>query len=58
MEHLHYCKNCKKYTLEQSCSICKRETTLPRPPKYSPEDKYGEYRRQIKREILKEENLY
>jgi len=42
------CTKCKVYTLETKCPKCKSETIRPLPPKYSPEDKYGEYRRKYK----------
>ncbi|HLC51619.1 MAG TPA: nucleolar RNA-binding Nop10p family protein [Candidatus Nanoarchaeia archaeon] len=45
MKHIMKCPSCKKYTLKSECCIT---TVLPRPPKYSPEDKYGEYRRKAK----------
>lgn len=57
-QHLLKCPSCNRYTLEPTCSQCHNTTITPKPPKYSPEDKYGDYRRQIKREELKEQGLY
>jgi H/ACA ribonucleoprotein complex subunit 3 len=57
-EHILKCLSCNKYTLESTCSQCNNPAVIPKPPKYSPEDKYGDYRRQIKREELKKINLY
>ena len=36
------------------CRLCGRTTFSPRPAKFSPEDKYGEYRRKAKRLIFEE----
>jgi len=34
--------------MKEKC--CAAATVIPRPPKYSPEDKYGGYRRKAKEE--------
>ncbi|MBI2543186.1 MAG: nucleolar RNA-binding Nop10p family protein [Candidatus Aenigmarchaeota archaeon] len=39
------CESCETYTFKQSCAKCNRETINPNPPKYSPEDRYGKWRR-------------
>jgi len=39
------CALCGKYTLKDQCRRCKTPATVPAPAKFSPEDKYGEYRR-------------
>jgi len=44
------CPKCNTYTMEEICSVCKVPTVNPHPPKFSPEDKYGKYRRIIKKE--------
>ncbi len=44
------CKECKKYTLERECNDCKQQTITPKPAKFSPEDKYGKYRRIAKKQ--------
>jgi H/ACA ribonucleoprotein complex subunit 3 len=49
MLHLLKCPNCKSYGLREKCS-CGATRAKPKPPKYSPEDKYGEYRRKFKEE--------
>ncbi|HLD05834.1 MAG TPA: nucleolar RNA-binding Nop10p family protein [Candidatus Nanoarchaeia archaeon] len=41
------CPSCKSYALSESCP-CGGKRVSPRPPKYSPEDKYGHYRRMAK----------
>lgn len=47
---LYRCKECDRYTLETICPNCGNQTKTPIPPRFSPEDKYGRYRRLIKRE--------
>jgi H/ACA ribonucleoprotein complex subunit 3 len=48
---IHKCRQCDIYTLKETCPECGVETTGIRPPKYSPEDPYGVYRRLMKKEI-------
>ena len=43
-----YCKECNLFTLDFMCSSCNNKTSNPLPPKYSPEDKYGKYRRMLR----------
>ncbi|MBI4151500.1 ribosome biogenesis protein, partial [Candidatus Woesearchaeota archaeon] len=43
-EKLHFCSSCRQYTLEKHCPRCAAETSFPKPPKFSLEDKYGAYR--------------
>jgi H/ACA ribonucleoprotein complex subunit 3 len=52
-----HCSECKTYTLKQKCPKCKNKTTRPKPPKYSPEDKYADYRRKAKKQELIKEGL-
>ncbi len=47
MKHLMRCPKCRTYTLKESCS-CSAKTIMPKPPKYSPDDKYASYRRKAK----------
>ncbi len=50
MSQIFKCKQCGEYTLnEKKCSKCGGKVGNPRPPKFSPEDKYGDYRRKAKR---------
>jgi len=44
------CPKCNKYTLKDLCPLCNSPAVNPHPPKFSPEDKYGKYRRLIKKE--------
>ncbi|MBU0461099.1 MAG: RNA-protein complex protein Nop10 [Nanoarchaeota archaeon] len=57
MRHLLKCKQCHEYTLHDSCPKCGGEAISPIPPKYSPEDPYGSYRRKAKREMLEKEGV-
>jgi H/ACA ribonucleoprotein complex subunit 3 len=36
--------------MKLECPKCGAKTVQPKPPKYSPEDQYGEYRRKAKKE--------
>jgi H/ACA ribonucleoprotein complex subunit 3 len=45
MKKILRCPKCLIYTMEETCSKCKVKTINPKPAKYSPEDKYGKYRR-------------
>ncbi|MFP4045518.1 MAG: RNA-protein complex protein Nop10 [Candidatus Aenigmatarchaeota archaeon] len=42
------CKQCGRYTLKKRCQNCGSETVEPGPGKFSPEDRYGDYRRKEK----------
>lgn len=48
---LRKCPSCKEYTLRAQCPKCGGATFMPMPAKYSPDDKYGEYRRRLKKEM-------
>jgi len=39
------CGKCGRYTLSEICTICNVPTVCPVPPRYSPEDRMGDYRR-------------
>ncbi|TXT56721.1 MAG: Ribosome biogenesis protein Nop10 [Candidatus Thorarchaeota archaeon] len=57
MTQLYKCIECNKYTLdEKQCPACGGEVRNPNPPKYSPEDKYGKYRRDAKRKAKATKN--
>lgn len=47
--HILRCTECRRYTMKEKCPACKAKAQDPKPPKYSPEDKYGKYRRIAKR---------
>jgi len=49
---LHKCIKCGRYTLNnEKCPICGSKVILAHPPRFSPVDKYGEYRRKLKKAI-------
>jgi H/ACA ribonucleoprotein complex subunit 3 len=52
MKHILKCKDCGKYTLKEKCE-CGGTAIENKPPKYSPEDKYADYRRKAKEEEWK-----
>jgi H/ACA ribonucleoprotein complex subunit 3 len=43
--------------MEPVCPKCSEKTFSPRPPKFSPEDAYGDYRRKAKRKGLEDKGL-
>ncbi len=45
------CGSCGRYTLKDVCPVCGGKTYMPIPPKFSPEDPYGKYRRRLRKEI-------
>lgn len=51
MKKLKKCE-CGTYTLKDICPKCKKETFSPHPAKFSPQDKYGKYRRQLKKSMI------
>jgi len=44
------CRSCGEYTLKERCPNCGGEVGVIYPPKYSIEDKYGKYRRMLKKQ--------
>ncbi|MAF50740.1 MAG: ribosome biogenesis protein [Nanoarchaeota archaeon] len=46
------CPKCEAYTIKKQCSECNKKTLTPKPAKYSPEDKYGKYRRKYKQDVI------
>ncbi|HLC71481.1 MAG TPA: RNA-protein complex protein Nop10 [Candidatus Nanoarchaeia archaeon] len=57
-QHIHHCSSCQKYTLQQVCPSCNTATVIPKPPKFSLDDKYAGLRREAKRKGLMEKGLY
>ena len=56
MRHILKCNTCGRYTMSEKCS-CGNKALNIRPAKFSLEDNYGRYRREVKKEILKKEGL-
>lgn len=48
------CKSCRIYTMQTKCKICGKETVEAMPPRFSPQDRYGDYRRKRKLSIFME----
>ncbi len=51
MGKIKKCVKCNLYTLKTKCDLCGIETQNVVPPKFSPEDKYGIYRRKMKKRL-------
>ncbi len=45
---LRKCPKCGRYTLKERCPVCGAETVSAHPPRFSPVDPWGEYRRRAK----------
>jgi len=49
---IYKCINCGNYTLKQDkCPKCGGSVRVAHPPRFSPVDKYGKYRRLMKKRI-------
>ncbi|HJJ29202.1 MAG TPA: RNA-protein complex protein Nop10 [Methanocorpusculum sp.] len=46
--HIRQCPIDKTYTLLDVCPVCGHASVSVHPAKYSPQDKYGRYRRLLK----------
>lgn len=51
MNKILYCPTCKKYTLNETCS-CGEKSVVRKPPRYSPDDRMGSYRRKARKDDL------
>ena len=56
MKHILKCSKCEKYTMKEKCE-CGGEAVNVKPPKFSIEDKYGSYRRKVKKPELTKKGL-
>jgi len=56
MRHIMKC-SCGQYTMKETCPSCGKKTIMPRPPKFSPEDRFSSYRRQAKKKELQARGL-
>ncbi|MEA4977450.1 MAG: RNA-protein complex protein Nop10 [Methanomassiliicoccaceae archaeon] len=52
------CSACGRYSFKEDCPACGKHTSSPIPPKYSPEDRYGAYRRKAIEEEYGENGKY
>lgn len=46
------CPECKMFTLEDLCAICKKKTVSVKPPRYHPGASYAKYRREARKAQL------
>ncbi|MGI6008515.1 MAG: RNA-protein complex protein Nop10 [Methanomethylophilus sp.] len=49
---LRRCPKCGRYTLSGTCPACGAASVCAVPPRFSPEDRYGKYRREGLREEM------
>ncbi|MBQ7702080.1 MAG: hypothetical protein IJT54_06725 [Candidatus Methanomethylophilaceae archaeon] len=42
---LRRCPSCGQYSMRLECKDCSSSTVPAHPPRYSPDDRYGKYRR-------------
>ncbi|MCB9362799.1 ribosome biogenesis protein [Candidatus Woesearchaeota archaeon] len=54
---IRFCKACDKYTMQEKCPVCDAVTEQKRPPKYSPDDKYADIKRGVKKEEYEKRGL-
>ncbi|MBZ3935260.1 RNA-protein complex protein Nop10 [Methanimicrococcus blatticola] len=45
------CQSCSRYTLSETCPDCGGVCVSPKPASYSPEDRYGKYRRMYRQSL-------
>ena len=48
MAHIYKCLKCNEYTLREVCKKCGEKTSKASPARYSPQDKYSKYRREVR----------
>ncbi|HKS59815.1 MAG TPA: RNA-protein complex protein Nop10 [Thermoplasmata archaeon] len=51
---LKRCPGCSRYTLHEACPECGMPTRSPHPVRFSPEDRYGKYRRALQEAVARE----
>lgn len=44
---IHRCTGCRRYTMKDRCPECGGEVRTPHPARFSPEDRWGKYRRAL-----------
>ena len=49
---MHKCSSCGIYTIQEKCPKCGGDLNVIFPAKFSIEDKYGKYRRILKKEQM------
>ncbi|MCD4844046.1 MAG: RNA-protein complex protein Nop10 [Methanosarcinales archaeon] len=56
--HISKCATCSIYTLNDHCPGCGNRTINPRPARFSLEDRYGKYRRLMKVQSQKGQDIH
>jgi rRNA maturation protein Nop10 len=56
MRHILKCTGCGNYTMKEDCR-CGSKAFSPKPMKYSPMDKFADYRRKAKEDEYKKRGL-
>jgi len=46
---IRVCPACRRYTLKDACPDGHGASISPLPPRYSPEDRWGDYRRRLRK---------
>jgi H/ACA ribonucleoprotein complex subunit 3 len=49
-----HCEKCHIYTLKEKCPKCSSKTLSKIPAKFSPEDRFGNYRRKYKKNVIQD----
>ncbi|MCI4337055.1 MAG: RNA-protein complex protein Nop10 [Thermoplasmata archaeon] len=44
---LRVCRACSRYTTHEACPSCGGPTRTPHPARFSPQDRWGKYRRAL-----------
>lgn len=45
---LRICRSCHRYTLSETCPVDQGDTRTPHPARFSPQDRWGKYRRALR----------
>lgn len=48
------CMACGSYSYREQCPKCGGRSASPHPPRFSPEDRYGHYRRRLRKLVSEE----
>ncbi len=54
--HILRCEKCHDYTMSDECK-CGGKAVTSKPAKYSPDDKYADIKRKVKREEIEKRGL-
>ncbi|MBP7120155.1 MAG: RNA-protein complex protein Nop10 [Methanolinea sp.] len=46
--HLRRCPHDRTYTLQETCPVCGEPTAHAHPARFSPQDRYGKYRLEMR----------